>query len=250
MPKEQLYKKYSKFYDKIYSKKKYDEEVVFIKSVISNSKVKGKSLLDMACGTGTHAKEFADDGFKVTGVDVNSEMLKLARKKTKKASFVKGSMQSFKSKKKFDVITCLFTAMNYNKNISELKNTIKNLSNLLNKGGIVIFDLGLVEGKDRVDRKSGAFIDTYSEDNLQIARISQWNPSRDNPDIYNANFLMFVKDKGKVDFEIDEHELGIFSVEEIKSIMEKTGFAVKIYDDFSLKKYTKKSKRPIFVGQK
>jgi ubiquinone/menaquinone biosynthesis C-methylase UbiE len=248
MPKEQLYKKYAKFYDKVYSKKKYDAEVEFINSVVKNFKVKGKNLLDMACGTGTHAKRFVNDGFQVTGVDANSEMLKLAKKKTKKASFVKGSMQSFKSKKKFDVITCLFTAINYNKNISELKSTIKNFSRLLNKSGIVIFDLGLIKGKE--DKKTGAFIDTYSEENLQIARISQWNPSRENPDIYNANFLMFVKDKGKVDFEIDEHELGIFSVEEIKSIMEKNGFAVKVYDDFSLKKYTKKSKRPIFVGQK
>jgi ubiquinone/menaquinone biosynthesis C-methylase UbiE len=248
MPKEQLYKKYAKFYDKVYSKKKYEAEVEFINSVVKIFKVKGKNLLDMACGTGTHAKKFVDNGFRVTGVDVNSEMLKLAKKKTKKASFVEGSMQSFKSKKKFDVITCLFTAINYNKNVSELKSTIKNFSNLLNKGGIVIFDLGLIKGKE--DKKTGAFIDTYSEDNLQIARISQWNPSRENSDIYNANFLMLIKDKGKVDFEIDEHELGIFSVEEIKSIMENNGFAVKIYDDFSLKKYTKKSKRPIFVGQK
>ena len=248
MTKEQLYKKYAKFYDKVYSKKKYDAEVKFINSVVKNFKVKGKNLLDMACGTGTHAKRFVADRFQVTGVDVNSEMLKIARKKTKKASFVEDSMQSFKSKKKFDVITCLFTAINYNKNISELKSTIKNLSNLLNKGGIVIFDLGLIKGKE--DKKTGAFVDTYSEDNLQIARISQWNPSRENPDIYHANFLMFVKDKGKVDFEIDEHELGVFSVEEIKSIMKNNGFAVKVYDDFSLNKYTKKSKRPIFVGQK
>ncbi len=248
MSKEQLYKKYAKFYDKIYSKKKYDAEVDFINSVVKNFKVKGKNLLDMACGTGTHAKKFANNGFQVTGVDVNSEMLKLARKKTKEASFVVGSMQSCKSKKKFDIITCLFTAINYNKNISELKSTIKNFSNLLNKGGVVIFDLGLIKGKE--DKKTGVFIDTYSEDNLQIARISQWNPSKENPEIYNANFLMFVKDKGKVDFEIDEHELGIFSVEEIKSIMEKNGLAVKVYDNFSLKKYTKKSKRPIFVGQK
>ena len=61
---------------------------------------------------------------------------------------------------------------------------------------------------------------------------------------------MLIKEKGKIDFETDEHELGIFSVEEIKSIMEKVGFAVKIYDNYTLKKYMKKSKRPIFAGQK
>jgi len=248
MPKEQLYKKYAKFYDKVYSKKKYDEEVAFIKSVISNFKVKGKNLLDMACGTGTHAKKFADSGFNVTGVDINSEMLKIAKAKVKSATFLEGSMQTFKSKEKFDIITCLFSAINYNKNISELKTTIKNFHNLLNNGGILIFDLGFVKGQE--EKKSGVFIDAYSEKDLQIARISQWNPSRDNPEIYNANFLMFIKDKGKIDFEIDEHELGIFAVEDVKSMMTKAGFSIKVYDYFALKKYTKKSKRPIFVGLK
>lgn len=248
MPKEQLYKKYAKFYDKVYSKKKYDEEVVFIKSIVRTFKVKGINLIDMACGTGTHAKIFAENGFKVTGVDVNSEMVKIAKTKAKNATFLKGSMQSFKSKEKFDVATCLFTAINYNKNISDLKNTIKNFYNLLSKGGIVIFDLGVIKGQK--EKKNGIFIDTYTENDLQIARISQWNQSKDNPDIRNANFLMLIKDKGKIDFEIDEHELGIFSVEEIKSIMRNVGFAVKIYDNYTLKKYTKKSKRPIFVWQR
>jgi len=41
MPKEQLYKKYAKFY----SKKKYDKEVAFIKSIVSNFKVKGKKII-------------------------------------------------------------------------------------------------------------------------------------------------------------------------------------------------------------
>lgn len=59
MPKEQLYKKYAKFYDKVYSKKKYDAEVEFINSIVKNFKVKGKNLLDMACGTGTHAKNLS-----------------------------------------------------------------------------------------------------------------------------------------------------------------------------------------------
>lgn len=248
MPKEQLYKKYAGFYDKVYSKKNYDAEVEFINSIVRNFKVKEKNLLDMACGTGTHAKKLINEGFQVTGVDTNSEMLKLARKKTKKAIFIEDSMQSFRSKKKFDVITCLFTAINYNKDISELKSTIKKFSSLLKKGGVIIFDLGLVKrGEGENTRVS---MDTYSENNLQIARISQWNPLGNNSDTYNANFLMLIKDKGRVDFEIDEHELGIFSVEEIKSIMRKNGFAVKVYDNFSMKKYTKKSKRPVFVGQR
>ncbi|MFH1286373.1 MAG: class I SAM-dependent methyltransferase [Candidatus Magasanikbacteria bacterium] len=248
MPKEQLYKKYAKFYDKVYSNKSYDNEVEFICSVIKNFKIKGENLLDMACGTGIHTKKFAEKGYNATGADINPEMIKIAKQKTNEVQYFEGAMQSFKSSNKFDIITCLFTAINYNKNIEELKETISNFYHLLNEDGIVIFDQGIIKGKDK--DKQGAFVDTYSEDNLQVARISQWSPSRKNPDIYNANFLMFVKENGKVDFEIDEHELGIFSVEETKELMISQGFTVKIYDDFTMKKYTKTGKRPIFVGQK
>jgi SAM-dependent methyltransferase len=217
--------------------------------VINEYQLEGKDLLDMACGTGTHAKLFADKGYNVVGVDVNSEMLKIAKGKTKKIRFVEGSMLTHKSKQKFDVVTCLFTAINYNRDILELKRTIINFSGLLRKGGIVIFDLGLVKG--RKDIEAGKlFIDTYAENDLQIARISQWSQSKEKPDVHDAKYLMLIKENGKVDFEIDEHELGVFSVEEVKAILNENGFEVKIYADYCSKKYTKKFRKPIFVGQK
>nr|HMS57161.1 methyltransferase domain-containing protein [Fimbriimonadaceae bacterium] len=40
----------------------------------------GSHLLDMGCGTGRHAIEFAKRGFKVTGVDLSEGMLAVARK--------------------------------------------------------------------------------------------------------------------------------------------------------------------------
>ncbi len=248
MSEHQLYKKYARFYDKIYNKKKYKEEVEFILSIIKKFNIKGKNILDMACGTGTHAKEFAKAGFKVTGVDLNKEMLEIAKTKAKNCLFLNGKMQSFESKKKFDVILCLFTSINYNKNISDLEETLKRFYKLSNKNGIIIFDLGIIKGEE--ENKSGVFINTYVENNLELARINQWKPSKEKENIFNANSLIFIKENGKLDFGVDEHELGIFSVEEIKNLMEQIGFNVRIYNDFTLEEYNKKSKRPVFVGQK
>jgi hypothetical protein len=53
----------------------------------------------------------------------------------------------------------LFTAINYNRNILELKNTIKIFFSLLKKGGIVVFDLGLVRGGE--DEKTGNLFGRY-----------------------------------------------------------------------------------------
>ena len=54
-----LYKTYAKYYDSIYYEsqgKWYKKQVSFIISQIKQCKIKGKRLLDVACGTGNHAK--------------------------------------------------------------------------------------------------------------------------------------------------------------------------------------------------
>ena len=46
-----------------------------------NSEKKVSSILDIGCGTGSHALPFADMGYAVTGVDISEDMLEIARKK-------------------------------------------------------------------------------------------------------------------------------------------------------------------------
>ena len=82
-----MYKKFAKYYDKIYHEKDYKAESEFITWVVKNhKKSKSNKLLDIACGTGTHASFLVDD-FSIVGVDLNTEMLKLAKKKVPGAKF-------------------------------------------------------------------------------------------------------------------------------------------------------------------
>src|SRR3989344_4302934 len=128
------------FYDKIYTKKNYSKEVKFIDAVIKRNGVKGKDVLDVACGTGTHAKLLSRMGYVVTGIDKNKEMLKIARKKTGSSKFFVGDMRTFNLGRKFDVILCMFTAINYNLTAADLIKTLRNFKRHLKKGGVVIFD--------------------------------------------------------------------------------------------------------------
>ena len=199
----------------------------------------------MACGTGEHSIRLAKKGYKVTGVDTNQEMLKIAKQKSKTTKFLKGKMQDFKSKTKFDAITCLFTAINYSKDYESLTKALKNFYKLLNKKGILIFDNGIV---DKQDPKSLVpLMDSYVEKDLEIARISQWKVQTN--ETMNVTFLILIKNKGKVDFAIDKHQLGTFSNKKIKQIMADIGFKVKVYDKFT-GKLEIKSKRAVFVGEK
>ena len=67
-------------------------------------------------------------------------MLNEARKKNSQVKFFQADMQSFSLNEKFGAIICFFNSILYNKNPEEMKTTLTNFYNHLEKGGILIFD--------------------------------------------------------------------------------------------------------------
>ena len=245
MVKEELYRKYAKYYDKIYKKFNQKEESEFIKWAVNKHKIsKGNYLLDVACGTGRHI-EFLKNYYEILGVDINPEMLKIARLKVPEVEFIRGDMKKLNIGERFDIVICMFSAMNYNITVEELTITLKNFYNHLKNGGILIFDLGLnlenwIEGLVSVD--------TVVDENLKIARICQ---SHLDNGIFHADFVFLIKENYKLDFDIDQHELGVFGIEKVLGLMEDVGFENFIYSEFTSDEWDARSgARPIFVGVK
>jgi ubiquinone/menaquinone biosynthesis C-methylase UbiE len=242
MPNGQLYEKYAEYYDKIYAYVDYKGESEFINWAVNKHKTSsGIELLDVACGTGSHAL-ILKKSFNITGVDINENMLKIARKKVSGVDFIHGDMKKLEIGSKFDVIICIFSAIHYNSNYSELEYTLTNFYNHMKNGGILIFDLSFntdnwIEGIVSVD--------TVVEEELKIARICQ---SRLENGIFKANFVFLVKDDDEFDFDIDEHHLGVFEVDKVNKIMEKIGFKTYMYGDFTFKMWKSgECQRPIYV---
>ena len=73
-------KDYSLLYDLIYSKKDYKAETNLISELIKKFLSSKVNILDIGCGTGQHTLELLKKGYKVTGVDLSNEMLKIAKK--------------------------------------------------------------------------------------------------------------------------------------------------------------------------
>ncbi len=245
MTEEQLYRKFARYYDRLYEKIDLHKEVDFIKWAVKDHKTStGNKLLDMACGTGRHA-QLLKDSFEVLGVDVNPEMLKIAREKLPDINFIQGNMKELDLEEKFDVVICMFSAMNYNTTLEEFKRTLKNFYTHLNEGGVLIFDYGInqenwIEGLVSVD--------TVVEDDLKLARICQ---SQLEDGIFQANFVFLIKEDGKLDFDIDEHKLGVLGIEEVVESMAEAGFESFIYSDFTEEEWSVVSgERPILVGVK
>jgi len=131
----------AKKYDIVHQDRNCVWEVRDLKDIIKKvKKSRGKELLDVGCGTGTHLSYLQKD-FSCTGIDLHKEMLKIAKKKLKKSvKLYQDNMVNFDLNKQFDVIISLYSVINYAKDFSELRKTLKNFHKHLKKGGVCIIE--------------------------------------------------------------------------------------------------------------
>lgn len=237
--KDEMYKSLAKYYDLIYSKKDYKKESQRIKDLIKkNKKSKGKELLEVACGTGNHLKYLKKD-FKCTGIDLNQEMLNIAKKKVKGPKFKKANMTNFQINKKFDVLICLFSSIGYTKTYPNLIKTINNFSKHLKEGGVVIIEPWITKSNYR---KGDVHMENYRDKNLKIARV-HLSKIKGNLSLLDMHYL--IAEKGKdVKHVLDKQELGLFDNSKILKIMKNSGLDTKYLKKGFIKH------RGLFVGVK
>jgi SAM-dependent methyltransferase len=106
---------------------------------------KGAALLDLCCGPGRHAAEFARMGMKVTGLDFSAEYLREAeaRAKAKKVPLrlVRGDMRRIPFKGEFDAAVNLFTSFGYFPEFSDDIKTLRGVARALKPGGLFLIDV-------------------------------------------------------------------------------------------------------------
>jgi len=78
---------------------------------------RGARVLDVPCGYGRHAVLLARRGYRVTGVDISTELLKLAREAARarraEVDFRLGDMRRLRFRNQFDLALNLFTSFGY-----------------------------------------------------------------------------------------------------------------------------------------
>jgi SAM-dependent methyltransferase len=115
---------------------------------------RGGALLDLACGTGRHAIEFARRGYEVVGFDLSLAMLARAgdeaQERDAKLNFLQGDMREMSFEEQFDGVYCWNTSFGY---FEEDKNAavIDRIRTSLRAGGLFLLD---VVNRDFVVRQS------------------------------------------------------------------------------------------------
>jgi SAM-dependent methyltransferase len=134
----QSYDVFAPFYDAVQGDRA--DHAAYIRSLIEKHHPEARTLLELACGTGSVMKQLASS-YDVTGVDRSEAMLAVAREKLPDARLVEGDMTTVDLGETFDVVLCAFDSINHLLRFDEWEAVFDRAFAHLNEGGIFLFDV-------------------------------------------------------------------------------------------------------------
>jgi ubiquinone/menaquinone biosynthesis C-methylase UbiE len=138
--------RHAELYDLFYGAKPYAAEVSHLHGLLQKfSGQPVRRVLDIACGTGSHAIELARLGYEVAGSDISEDMLAHAREKAQSADsqvrFERQDMRDLNvAAKPFDAVLCLFDAIGHVQTTAAIKQTFHAVHRHLGQDGLFILE--------------------------------------------------------------------------------------------------------------
>jgi ubiquinone/menaquinone biosynthesis C-methylase UbiE len=208
----------AEFYDAIYSFKDYAGEARQIAALVRALRPDARTILDIACGTGEHARLLSGQhGFSVDGLDLDPGLLRVAREKHPSGRFVEADMSDFALPHRYDVILCLFSSIGYLVTLDRIARALGCFRRHLAREGVILVEPwfppgALVDG--RVFRFSGV------HEGRHVTRLSR---NEIDGRVSRLHFDYAVEDAGGVTHASEVHELGLFTEAEMASAFEAAG---------------------------
>lgn len=201
-----MVKKSAYYYDVLYRTKNYAAESQRLLGLIRQYKrSSGTQLLDIGCGTGRHLAYLQAD-FQVVGLDIDEDLLEIAAQRLPDVQFHCADMIQFDLQHKFDVITCLFSAIGYTRTLDNLNRTIATMAHHLSTGGVLLVEPWLYPQYYIPDPEYRSMIDappiTISVQGTLEAGISV------------LHYIYEISTINGVETFDERHELGLFTHEE------------------------------------
>ena len=161
----------AEFYDLIYSTfKDYDGEADQIASLLRRLNPQCRTVLDVACGTGEHARLLAARGFVVDGLDLDPAFVRIAQRKHPAGRFFVADMRDFHLPQRYDAVLCLFSSIGYLQSLDRVSDALTCFREHLAPGGVIAIEPWFPPGAldpARVARNTG------EANGVRVSRVSR-----------------------------------------------------------------------------
>lgn len=219
------YDRFSKYYD-ILDSAPNDVLNPFMAKVLREHHA--RKVADFTCGTGAQALWLAKRGFDVTGSDLSSGMLRLARERARKEGIMVRLYQRDVRNVKLGTFDAAITMFNAIGHLSkpEFEVAMRNIGRNLRKGGLYIFDIFNLDLM-KVRFRTYMFIDLAVEvDETMFVRFNKNTLDRKNG-IMHINQETIIQDRYKRPRELRENwTMQIYTADGLKRLLKRNGFEV------------------------
>lgn len=138
--------RHAELYDLFYADKPYVAEALFVhERLADHGGPPMRRILDLACGTGSHALAFEKHGYEVVAVDSSPDMLTRARQKAAdtgaSVEFIEQDMRGLAlSAGHFDAVVCLFDSLGYAVSNNALADVLRSVHRHLRPEGMFVLE--------------------------------------------------------------------------------------------------------------
>jgi len=138
--------RHAEYYDIFYRDKPYASEAACVHQLFRKfTQGQCKRLLELACGTGSHALELEKLGYEIVATDYSEDLLTIARRKVKDAkSRVQIQVQDMRrlsvAGAPFDAAYCLFDSIGYVQTNAAIRQVLDGVHAHLRAGGLFVFE--------------------------------------------------------------------------------------------------------------
>lgn len=195
-----VFNHYARYYDLLYRDKDYAGEARFVHEQLGKHGVVAGRLLELGCGTGRHAVEFAKLGWTVDGVDLSQTMVQQAQERARqqpqeirsRLQFQQGDVRSADTSQVYDAVISLFHVMSYQTSNADLAAAFATAARHLRPGGLFLFDFWY--GPAVLADPPVVRVKRLEDEAVQVTRLAE-PELRPNENQVAVNYHVFIKDK-------------------------------------------------------
>lgn len=235
-------------YDRLTNDVDYQAVVDFYLRILEREGLHPRTVMDLACGTGSVTALLAQMGYPVLGVDLSEEMLTVAAMKTQDLNpmphFSCQPLQRLRVPRAVDLAVCALDSLDYLTEPADCQEALRRIYRALNPGGIFIFDVNTPEKLRAMDGQ--VFLD--EDDDVYCVWRGEFD---EQTNICSYGMDLFQRDGKLWRRSFEEHREYAYSQAQLKAYLKAAGFSrIEVYGDRTFSAPREGEQRIYFMARK